>query len=443
MSILVIFSGPPRPVSAVPRAAAATDPPLSAIQHVVVIFQENRTPDNLFHGLPNADIANSGQNSKGDNITLEPVHLKSDYDMGHEHLAFVHMYDHGKMDGADEIHILCNKSAKHCPPHHPQFKYVYPSDVAPYFQMAETYTFGDRMFQTNQGPSFPAHQFIISATSAPSASSTSFAAENPAGGVKHPGLDTGCTAPKHEYVVLIGPHGREGKKLYPCYEHGALSDLLDNAGLSWRYYTPGANFLWTGPNSIRHIRFGADWKNVIINQKRILKDISDGRLPAVSWVIPGGKQSDHAGSNDGTGPSWVASIVNAIGGSQYWSSTAIFITWDDWGGWYDHVAPVVIDDGVSWGSGYVYGFRVPLIIVSPYANAGYVSHVTHDFSSILKFTEEVFGLPSLGFGDAYADDLFDAFSFQQPPRAFHKIAAPLDANYFLNDKEPPIDPDDD
>ena len=107
------------------------------------------------------------------------------------------------------------------------------------------------------------------------------------------------------------------------------------------------------------------------------------------------------------------------------------------------MVPNVIDNRSSWGSGYVYGFRVPLVIVSPYAKPGYVSHVTHDFSSILRFTEEVFGLPSLGFGDAYADDLYDSFNFQQPPRAFHKIAAPYDANYFLNDKQPPTDPDDD
>ncbi len=442
--VVTFVSALPGHVSAVPLAVADADPAQSAIQHVVVIFQENRTPDNLFHGLPNADIANRGVNSKGDIIPLGPQPLDNNYTLSHDHGPFVKMYDKGKMDGADKVPVLCEKGSKHCPPPNPQFKYVTPSDVAPYFQMAETYAFGDRMFQTNQGPSFPAHQFIISATSAPSKSSTSFAAENPAGGgIKNPGLNTGCTAPKGEFVALIDPSGHEGKKLYPCYEHGALSDLLDNAGLSWRYYTPSPNFLWTGPNSIRHIRFGKDWKSVIIGQSKVLTDIKEGKLPAVSWVIPGGLQSDHPGGNNGTGPSWVASVVNAIGNSQYWSSTAIFITWDDWGGWYDHVAPKVIHDGKSWGSGYVYGFRVPLVIVSPYANPGYVSHVTHDFSSILKFTEEVFGLPSLGFGDTNADDLFDCFNFQQQPQAFHQIAAPYDESYFLNDKRPPTDPDDD
>ena len=136
---------------------------------------------------------------------------------------------------------------------------------------------------------------------------------------------------------------------------------------------------------------------MILQNTRILNDISNGQLAAVSWVIPSGQASDHPVFTDGSGPSWVASIVNAIGNSAYWSNSAIIITWDDWGGWYDHVPPPSIaNDGTGWGSGYVYGFRVPLIVVSPYAKAAYVSHVTHDFGSILKFVEETFGLGALG-----------------------------------------------
>jgi phospholipase C len=140
----------------------------------------------------------------------------------------------------------------------------------------------------------------------------------------------------------------------------------------------------------------------------------------------------------------VASVVNAIGTSSYWSNTAIIITWDDWGGWYDHVPPPkVINDGTSWGSGYVYGFRVPLIVISPYARAGYVSHVTHDFGSLLNLVEHVFGLSSLGYADAHADDLSDCFDFNQTPIKFQAIAAPLSAEHFLNDRTPGGDPDND
>jgi phospholipase C len=175
----------------------------------------------------------------------------------------------------------------------------------------------------------------------------------------------------------------------------------------------------------------------------VLQDIAEAKLPQVSWVIPSGEFSDHSSSSNGGGPSWVTSIVNAIGTSQYWANTAIIITWDDWGGWYDHVAPKIVDDGVSWGSGYVYGFRVPLIVVSPYAKAAYISHTTHDFGSILKFVEQTFDLPTLGYADGMADDLSDCFDLTQTPIVFQKISAPLDASYFLKESTGATNPDDD
>jgi phospholipase C len=174
-----------------------------------------------------------------------------------------------------------------------------------------------------------------------------------------------------------------------------------------------------------------------------LSDIANNQLPQVSWVIPDGADSDHASTNNGCGPSWVTSIVNAIGNSQYWSDTAIIITWDDWGGWYDHVAPTVVNNGTSWGSGYVYGFRVPLILISPYAKQAYISHVTHDFGSILKFVETTFHLPSLGYADAAADDLSDILTLSQTPTQFQTINAPPNDAQCKSDTSPAGDPDDD
>src|SRR5260370_12325751 len=143
------------------------------LQHIVVIFQENRTPDNLFHDpalmAKGADIANNGINSAGQTIPLMPTSLGVDYDLDHSHKAFLAMYDGGKMDGADKVRISSDKGAPNCPPRNAQFQYVQASDASPYFQLAEQYTVGDRMFQTNQGPSFPAHHVIISRTSAPTA----------------------------------------------------------------------------------------------------------------------------------------------------------------------------------------------------------------------------------------------------------------------------------
>lgn len=425
------------------------------IQHVVVIFQENRTPDNLFHDsvlmARGADIATTGVNSKGQKITLTPIDLGTagsnpqNYDLGHSPSSFVSMYDAGRMDGADRI--SCSPSAN-CPSN-PQFMYVNPSDVQPYFQLAEQYTFGDRMFQTNQGPSFPAHQFIISGTSAPTATSNLFASSNTYG------MGAGCIAVPGSTVLLMDPSGKESSSQYPCFEHPTLTDLLDAKGLSWRYYAPSAGSIWTGPDAIQHICqpqtqngqlvcTGKAWSNVIIPQTQVLTDIASQQLAAVTWIIPDGAASDHAQANDGSGPSWVASIVNAIGNSSDWSSTAIIITWDDWGGWYDHVPPPqVLVNCAQWGCGYVYGFRVPLIVVSPYAKAASISHTPHDFGSILKFIEVTFGLPSLGYADAYADDLSDCFNFNQTPLKFQTIPAALGAEHFLNDRRRPTDPDDD
>jgi phospholipase C len=433
----------------------------AAIQHIVIIFQENRSTDNLFQDpvliSRGADIASSGVNSLGQTLPLSPMDLGTvgsnpqNYDLGHMHVDFVNMYDGGKMDGAN---LVSCRLAAQCPPNqnpNPQFKYVKPADVQPYFALAEQYTFGDRMFQTNEGPSFPAHQFIIAGTSAPTATSSLFASENVVTGL------AGCIAPPTQTVTMINAFGSETAQPpeYPCYEHPTLTDLLETADVTWRYYTPTAGSIWTGPVAIRHICqpqtvasvltcTGPEWTDsVVIPQNQVLTDIPAGKLAQVTWIIPDALSSDHALVNDGTGPSWVASIVNAIGNSPYWANTAIIIAWDDWGGWYDHVAPKVIDDGVSWGSGYVYGFRVPLIVVSPYAKAAYISHVTHDFGSILKFVETTFKLPSLGYADTPADDLSDCFDLTQSPLTFKTIPAPVDAAHFINDKRAQVGPDDD
>ncbi len=437
-----------------------------SIQHVVVIFQENRTPDNLFQDpvliSRGADIAQSGLNSLGKTIQFSPIDLgnnganPANYDLTHTHAAFKSMYDGGKMDGANLV--SCYPPAN-CPPNanpNPQYVYVIPADVAPYFAMAEQYTFADRMFQTNQGESFPAHQFILSGTSAPTATSNLFAADD---GESPYQPDTGCDAPPGSTVPLVGPSGIEDSSMFPCFEHPTLTDLLEANGNTWRYYAAsgyagGQGFaFWIAPEAIQHICEplvngvcgGTDFTdNVVLNPTQVLTDIANNQLADVSWVTPTGQASDHSGPNDGSGPSWVASVVNAIGNSPYWSNTAIFITWDDWGGFYDHVPPPqVLVNCAQWGCGYIYGFRVPLIVVSPYVKAQYISHQQHDFGSILKFIETTFNLPSLGYADALADDFSDCFNFYQTPLPFSTIAAPLNADYFLNDKTPPTDPDDD
>jgi phospholipase C len=424
------------PAKAPVVTAAPMGGPSSPITHVVIIFQENRTVDNLFNGLPGADTVAHGKNSKGQQIQLQPILLTAPYDISHRHDAFQTEYASGNLNGFDLVSSHCKRHSP-CPPAGLRaYAYVPQSEVQPYFTLAEDYAFADRMFQTNQGPSFPAHQYILSGTSTVKANSNLRAAENP---VDPLGKFTGgCDSPQGSSVSLIDQYGHENHSMYPCFDRPALTDLLEAKSLTWRYYQahtgPG---LWNGPDAILHIRNGTGFKkDVRAPQSWILYDISAGRLANVSWVTPNLQESDHAGQTNGSGPSWVASVVNEIGNSQYWNNTAIFVTWDDWGGWYDHVAPQQYNS-------YELGFRVPLIVISPYAKTGYVSHAQHEFGSILKFVEETFGLGSLGTTDVRADDLSDCFNFGRAPRRFTTIPAPHDAAYFLHQPISTEAPDDD
>ena len=397
-------SGPAIP--SIEAAAAFAKP----IQHVVIIFQENRTPDNLFRGLPGADTKPATQ--------LTQIPLASNTDLNHTHAGFVNNFEHGFSGLA--------------------LSYVKRADVVPYFEMAEQYAFADRMFQTNEGPSFPAHQYIVSGTSTIAKGSALRASESPI----LPGLPSlkagGCDSPAGTKVALIDAAGSETQKAFPCFDRPALSDLLQAKGLSWRYYQYflGAG-MWNAFDAIKHVRNSPEFQtNVIAPPATFLTDIGTKGLASVTWITPTAAASDHPPFSDGSGPSWVAAVVNAIGKSKYWDSTAIFLTWDDWGGWYDHVQPQRLNS-------YELGFRVPLVIISPYVKKGCVSHVDHEFGSILKFAEETFALGSLDTTDVRSDDLSDCFDFTQKPRAFKKIHAPLPPSHFLNQPAVDIPPDDD
>jgi len=414
---------------------SSTGGPSSKIQHVVIIVQENRSVDNLFHGLPGADTTNYGYNSLGKQVTLQPEPLTAPYDVSHTHGSYLTEYAKGQLNGFNLAPSKCEKR-KNCPPPDVRaYAYVPESDVQPYFTMAEQYAFADHMFQTNQGPSFPAHQYIVSGTSTISPGSALRAAENP----KTPGgtYTGGCDSPPGSLVALIDSYGNETQKAYPCFDRPVLSDLVEAKSLTWSYYEAhGGPSLWNAFDAILHVRDESGYrKHVISPPEQVINDITAGHLANVVWVTPTKADSDHPGNN-GSGPSWVAWIVNTVGKSSYWNDTAIFIVWDDWGGWYDHLTPKQYNS-------YELGFRVPLIVVSPYAKTAYVSHKRHEFGSILKFVEETFGLGSLGTTDVRADDLRDCFDFSGAPRPFKTIGAPLDRNYFLDRPLPQQNPDDD
>jgi phospholipase C len=212
---------------------------------------------------------------------------------------------------------------------------------------------------------------------------------------------------------------------------------------------------------------GSQWTQHVVprNPAQALTDVESCNLQAVSWVIPTAEESDHAGSNVGLGPAWVASIVNTIGrqatcrnGETYWNDTAILITWDDWGGWYDHVAPLAVDirkrgGQPQWGDGYTYGFRVPLMVVSAYTQAGTVSNSPYDFGSMLYFIERNFGLGFIGpgtsiysnYADYHAQDrgpLSDFFNLGNA-RPFVAIPTKMTAQDFIDAPPSDLPPDDD
>lgn len=394
------------------QGPAPTPPPSdSPIKHVVIIIQENRSVDNLFNGFPGADTVTRGQTHTGAFVNLRPISLANSNRPCHSHLCWVQEYDNGRNDGFD---------LENPPGTRPDFDYAFvpQSETKPYWAMAQTYAFADRMFQSNTGPSYPAHQYLI-------AGQSDFAAENPDDFGR--GI-WGCDAPPRTTVAVLGSDGQEHPGPYPCYSYQTLADEMDAAGITWHYYAPafGADlgYTWSAYDAISQIRRGKDWTlDVISPETQVLSDIAAGQLSAVTWVVPKDQNSDHAGSQSTMGPQWVASVVNAVGNSSYWNNTAILIMWDDWGGWYDHLNGPQLDlMGL--------GFRVPLIVVSPYTKAGYVSHVQHEFGSIMRFTEERFGLSPLTQVDGRADDLADMFDFTKPPRAFVPIPTTLAPSFF-------------
>jgi phospholipase C len=407
--------GPAVPAEALGRMRVDQATP---IQHVVWIMQENRGFNNLFQGYPGADTVSSGPNSQGQTITLQPVSLAANYDIDHSANAFFVAYDSGKMDGFDRENVCCGQSQPY-----PQYGYAPRSEVQPYFNMAGQYVLGDRMFTSHIDGSYISHQYLI-------AGYASHAVNFPSG-------RWGCGGGSIDYVPTLNPDRSYGPNIPTCMDNQTLGDELDRAGLTWRFYAgklKSTGGLWSGYRSIKHIRYGPDWKNIISPPVRFLTDIKNGHLANVTWITPTWPQSDHSGNRSITGPHWIASLVNAIGRSPFWNTTAIFITWDEWGGWYDHVVPPYLDyDGL--------GMRVPLLVISPYAKQGYVTHVQYEHGSMLRFIEDNWGLAQLAASDARANDpAQDCFNWSLPPRPFTPFAAKYPDSYFLEqtaEGEPP------
>jgi phospholipase C len=415
----------PRVGKAIPAPGTHT---AGKIKHVVIIIQENRSFDNLFQGYAGADTASSGLNSHGKTIRLKPVSLQKKFVVDHSAAAFFAACDGtGSIPGTNCRNDGFDREQTSAKFPHPQYVYVPHNESRPYFDMAKEFVLADNTFTSQLDASFVSHQYFIAAQAASS--------------VNQPfGAYWGCDGGPSDLIQTLKQNRTLGPQEEACFDYSTLGDELDGARLPWRFYTgviSGDGGLWSAYQAIRHIRYGNDWTtDVITPQKQFLSDVANGTLAAVTWITPTGQNSDHPNSGGKTGPSWVASLVNAVGESKFWDSSAIFVIWDDWGGSYDHVPPPYADyDGL--------GFRVPLIVISPYAKKHYVSHVQYESASILRFAEEQFGLASLAAADRRATSpAADCFAFDKPPRAFVPIVAPYSARFFLEQPADQTPPDD-
>jgi phospholipase C len=413
------------------------------IQHVVIIVQENRSFDNLFATFPGANGTRWGHMSGRGRVKLRQANLQESCDWGHSYKGFLRDYSNGLMNGfnLEGSGKGCTGKAGMGP-----YQYVNPSQITPYWFIAQQYVLADNMFQTQGSGSFTAHQDLIRGGTMIDQYQTQTLIDYPTGmpwGCDNQGSGTKTslvlwTGSKLKFEYLQGPPPCSNQFPSGGAYYQTLRDLLDAKSISWKYYSPslaGSGALWNAFDLVAPVRYGPEWGTNVTTtapfEKQIFSDISGGTLPAVSWVIPQTQNSDHPSPND-LGPSWVASIVNAIGLSSYWSSTAIVVTWDDWGGFYDHVAPPQPFD--HWGG---LGFRVPMLVISPYAKQtspsqpGYISHTQYEFGSILRFVEDNFALGQLGTTDTRANSIVDSFDFTQAPRTFQQIPSSHSQKFFL------------
>jgi phospholipase C len=338
------------------------------IDHVIVLYEENRSFDNYFGTYPGAnglkdDIALP--TSSGSNVMVRPFHLSSTTtrDLNHAHSAALKAYDNGAMDGfvyAEDSSLTMG--------------YYDGNDIPYYWDYASRFVLMDNFFSSEMGPSLPNHLYLIAGQS----------------GVL---LDNSNNFTLNFKVIM---------------------DELDARSISWKYYYNGLGGytkegLWNPlPAFESFMSNQSRFKNLAPNDQ-FLKDLDSGNLASVVWVMPKGEESEHPPNNIVVGEHYVVSLVNSIMQSKYWNSSAIFLTWDDYGGWYDHVPPPQID---SFGL----GFRVPCLIISPYAKEGFIDHNQADFTSILKFIETRYSIPPLTHRDAFTSNMLEAFDFTQSPR---------------------------
>jgi phospholipase C len=379
--------------------------PSMTIKHIVVVVKENHTFDNYFGSFPGADGVAQIQTAAA---LITPPHApdSTPRDLCHTHRCALLDYAGGAMSGWEQVAGASSNGDNLV------YAQYGEADIPNYWQYARSFTLADRFFANVLGPSFPGHTFVLAAQAG-------WASGNPDIQLAHPYW--GCDQQASTRVTVEDPRVGMPAEVFPCFDIPSVPDVLPS-GVSWKFY--GSNFyvldeIWSMFNAIESIRMGEGWSHVVSASTFDL-DVDRGGLPAVSWLVDQDLDDEHPGYGSVcNGENWTVGHLNHLMNSPLWNDTVILFTMDDFGGWYDHVAPPR-QYGLDPANPYGLGFRLPLIVISPYARPGFIFHEVSEQASIPRFIERVFGAPPLSSldpaaQDGQANDLFGALDFTQAP----------------------------
>jgi phospholipase C len=386
------------------------------IRHIVIIDKENRSFDNYFGTFPSADGATHATLTDGRIVPLIHTPDHTLLDIAHAGNAAQIAVANGLMNGFDRLPGAIQDGQNIA------LSQLYESDIPNYWAYARTFTLDDHFFSTINGPSFPNHLASIAASSYNTD-------DNPIYNTYHA---WGCDSGKYTRVEQVDPVTNEKHMIMPCFNMTTLPDLLQQAGISWKYYAPTFNqsgYIWSALDAIKHIRESPLWSTNVPPTSQFAQDIQKGTLPTVSWVVTNEQVSEHPPYSACAGENWTVKQLNALMKSPLWDSTLVILTWDDFGGFYDHVPPPRADY-------LAYGPRVPTIMISPYARKHYVDHTRYDFSSILRYIEDKYHLARLGAYDVNAKSITGSLDFSQaptPPLQLHTRTCPPGSDFSTTD----------
>jgi len=377
------------------------------IQHIVIIVKENRSFDNLFGTFPGADGATQGPISTGQILQLSHTPDAAPRDLCHTWNCNIVAVDGGRMDKWDitigSALFACNVNGDYlC------YSQYQSSDIPNYWTLASNYLLADHQFSSIHATTFPNHMYAVAAEAYGIIGQPHLISDSSQG-------ESGCKSDPGSSINVLTPSGAIINP-FPCFDFPAITDLLDSVPksqggpISWHFYSPD-NSPYDPLEAINHIRNNSDWSSHQSLDSQFVTDVQAGNLAAVNWIVTNDQTSEHPPWSECIGENWTMTQISAIMQSPFWNNTAIFVIWDDSGGFYDHSVPPVLDQ-------YGLGPRTPMLIVSPYSNtqSGHVIHTQYEPSSIIKFIEQVFDVNhNLGGRDVNANSVIDAFNFNQSP----------------------------